>query len=208
MAARAPYPSTLHFPFSETVARDDKLLKNSDHFKNHHGILTMKMDGENSSLYRDYFHARSVDSRHHPSRDWLKNFHASFAHNIPEGFRICGENLYAKHSIEYFNLPSYFMAFSIWDNDVCLDWISSKEWFGCLGLEAVPVLYEGVFDEQVIKKIIGSLDTRHNEGVVWRNSCSFHYDDFGLNVAKWVRPNHVQTNKHWSHQAVITNHLV
>lgn len=70
------------------------------------------------------FHARSVDSRHHISRDWLAQFHSSIAYNIPEGWRICGEYLYAKHSIFYENLPSYFLGFSIWNE---------KKMNACLG---------------------------------------------------------------------------
>lgn len=35
-------------------------------------VITEKMDGENTTLYRDGLHARSLDSRHHPSRNWVK----------------------------------------------------------------------------------------------------------------------------------------
>lgn len=54
-------------------------------------------------------------SRYTPSRDWIKALHGQIAHEIPEGWRLCGENLYARHSIAYDALPSYFTLFSIWD---------------------------------------------------------------------------------------------
>jgi len=86
-------------------------------------VVTEKMDGENTTLYSDGLHARSVDSRHHPSRAWIKAFHAQWRHLIPEGWRLCGENLFAQHSIHYERLPSYFMLFSIWDeHNHCLSW--------------------------------------------------------------------------------------
>ena len=44
-----------------------------------------KMDGENTSLYQDGFHARSIDGRHHSSRDWVKGFWAQIAQDIPFG---------------------------------------------------------------------------------------------------------------------------
>src|SRR3546814_8478297 len=69
-------------------------------------IVTEKMDGENTTLYRDYIHARSVDGRSHPSRDWVKQFRSGIAADIPEDWRVCGENLFAKHSIHYTALRS------------------------------------------------------------------------------------------------------
>jgi len=35
-------------------------------------VVTEKMDGENTTMYCDNIHARSIDGRHHPSRDWVK----------------------------------------------------------------------------------------------------------------------------------------
>src|SRR3546814_14895421 len=101
------------------------------------------MDGENTTLYRDYIHARSVDGRSHPSRDWVKQFRSGIAADIPEGWRVCGENLFAKHSIHYTALPTYFMEFPIWhDRNMRLGWDEMLEWFEWLGLQPVPVLYE------------------------------------------------------------------
>jgi hypothetical protein len=78
------------------------------------------MDWENSSMYRDYFHARGVEGRSHPCRSWVKRFWSSITMEIPEEWRVCGENLYAKRSIHYVDLPSYFMGFSIWnERNVC-----------------------------------------------------------------------------------------
>jgi hypothetical protein len=45
------------------------------------------------------------------------------------------------------------------------------------------------------------------EGFVMKNIDRFHYDDFGNNIAKYVRKGHVQTDEHWMHQEVIPNKL-
>jgi len=45
------------------------------------------------------------------------------------------------------------------------------------------------------------------EGYVVRRAASFAYEDFQTSVAKWVRPNHIQTDEHWMHKAVIPNGL-
>ena len=111
--------------------------------------------------------------------------HAQIAHEIPEGWRICGENLYARHSIAYEALPSYFMMFSIWDSDNrCLDWDDTLEWSSLLKLETVPILYDVEFDIGRLLLFDDELDTRRCEGYVVRLAESFAYDEFDANVAK------------------------
>jgi len=201
------YPRTLHLPYSYGRSNDDRVLGSTDHFVGREVVVTMKMDGENTTIYCDGFHARSLDSRHHPSRDWLANFVSTFAHDIPVGYRVCGENLYARHSVEYTALPSYFMGFSVWDQDRCLCWDDTLEFFELLGIEPVPTLYRGEFDAALLERMAREFDTVQNEGFVVRLADSFAYNDFSVSVAKWVRASHVQTDKHWMHSAVIPNGL-
>lgn len=202
------YPRTLHFPFSSSRTSDDKVLTTIDHFLEKEVVVTLKMDGENTSLYRDGYHARSLDSRHHPSRDWLKAFHATFGFDIPEGWRVCGENLYAQHSIAYKALPSYFMGFSVWtDENVALSWDDSLEFFELLGIEPVPTLYRGVFDEAKLRTLANDMDTKHNEGFVVRLAGAIRYPDFAKSSAKWVRAKHVQTDEHWMRSLLTPNQL-
>lgn len=206
--SRVKYPRTMHLPFSPGCSSDDKVLTSVEHLVGEDVVATLKMDGENTSLYRAGYHARSLDSRHHPSQDWLKRFHATFAHEIPEDWRICGENLYARHSLAYDSLPSYFMGFSVWnEQNVALGWDDTLEFFELLGIVPVPVLYRGPFDEAVLRKLAKSLDTRTQEGFVVRRTGPIPYEAFGQSVAKWVRPGHVQTDEHWMHKAVTPNQL-
>lgn len=200
------YPRTPHLPWSLGCTSDDIVCIDLNHFKGKQVVVTEKMDGENTSLYRDYIHARSIDGHHHPSRDWVKRFHASIAHEIPQGWRICGENLYAQHSIRYEDLPSYFMAFSMWDeNNQCLDWQTTVEYFGMLEMISPTLLYKGLWDESLLRDL--SINTAVSEGFVVRLAESFHYSDFACSVAKWVRASHVNTDKHWMYVEVIPNGL-
>ena len=69
---RFKYPRTLHLPFSPGTTSDDKMLTAKhtiDLYQGKHILITEKMDGENTKLYNDYLHARSLDCRHHPSSD-------------------------------------------------------------------------------------------------------------------------------------------
>lgn len=200
------YPRTSHFEFSKGVTSDDKIQYDLSNFIGKEVIMTLKMDGENSSLMSDCIYARSLDSNNHPSRNWLKGLWGNIRYNIPENWRICGENLFAKHSLKYDNLSSYFMVFNIWnDKNICLSWNDTLEWCELLGLEHVPVIYRGVFDLDFFKNF--KLDTEINEGFVVRLSESFTYENFNKSVIKYVRKNHIQTDQHWSTQEIIKNNL-
>jgi len=202
------YPRTPHLPFSQGGDRDDKVIQNYDGFVGHEIVITEKMDGENATLYRDYCHARSLDSRHHPSRDWLKRFHGEIAYRIPTGWRICGENLYATHSIHYTHLKSYFCGFSVWDeNNIALSWDDTLRLFEELSIVPVPVLYRGPFALQVLVDLAAAFDIEQHEGFVVRIVEAIPYDRFGNHVAKWVRPGHVQTDEHWLRAPLIPNRL-
>ena len=153
MATLHKYPKTYHFSFSENLQNDDRMLFSDDIFDNKNIVVTEKLDGENSTLMTDYIHARSLSSADHPSRHRLKALHAQMKYLIPEGWRVCGENMCAFHSIFYNKLESYFYVFSIWnDKNECLSWNDTKEWCELLGLRTVPVLYEGPCDFDKIKQ--------------------------------------------------------
>lgn len=193
------YPRTFHLPWSPGVSDDDRIIDTLYYLKNKRVIVTEKMDGENTSMYSDHIHARSVENRTHASRDWIKgNVWARIMGDIPKGWRICGENLYAQHSIRYDELESYFYGFSIWnDKNECLSWDETLEWFSLLDIVHVPIIYDGIFDELKIKELWDRSQYNTCEGYVVRVAGSFDYSEFKNKVAKFVRSDHVQTTKHW-----------
>lgn len=195
---RVRYPRTMHVPFSPGVGKDDRVLPSLAAFVGHDIVVTLKLDGENTSIYPDgYTHARSPDSRSHPTRDWVKAFAARIGPELPRGWRLCGENMWAQHSIRYDDLDDYFYGFSIWDDTSrCLGWDETLTWFGLLDVTPVPVLYEGPYAGA------GDLEALHalgQEGWVMRTRDGFSLREFRTHVAKYVRENHVQTAKHWFH---------
>ena len=205
---RYKYGRTLHVPWSEGVSNDDKIIRDFSNFEGKEIVASIKMDGENSTLMSKWCYARSLDSNNHPSRNWLKGLWGSIMYNIPENWRICGENLYATHSIHYTDLPSYFMVFNIWDsNNICLSWDDTLVWCELLDLVPVKVIYRGIFDLEVIKNLHKYLDLTKDEGFVVRLANPFKYSDFSKSVCKWVRKGHVQTDAHWSTQKIEPNKL-
>lgn len=204
------YPRTFHLPNSPGRTNDDRVLGSVDNFIDTEIVVTVKMDGENTTIYNDYVHARSIDGMDAEDKHWVKNLQSQIGYNIPDGWRVCGENLWAKHSIYYQNLPSYFLMFSIWDdNNVCLDWDTTKEWAELLGLNMVPELFRGKFYPELAK----GEQTVYNggfeqEGLVVRKTKAFHYREFSSSVAKYVRAGHVQTSHNWRREVKIRNSLV
>jgi hypothetical protein len=200
------YPRTYHLPWSDNLNDDDKMMESTAAFVGRRVIVTEKMDGENTTMYQNYIHARSIDSASNPTRSWVKNFWATISHDIPDGWRICGENLWAKHSIKYEHLPSYFLGFSLWnEKNVCLSWDETMEWFELLSIVPVSVLYDGIYDEAIIRKLSTSEQWANSEGYVIRRADNFTYGNFRKSVGKYVRKNHIQTDQHWLQSALEKN---
>ncbi|KDN84872.1 RNA ligase family protein [Kitasatospora cheerisanensis] len=203
---RVHYPRTPHLPWSPGAAADDIRSGDLSGLAHREVVVTEKLDGENTTLYRDGLHARSLDSAHHPSRTWVKALQGRLGPRIPEGWRVCGENLFARHSLPYTDLDSWFYGFSVWTaEDRCLDWDATVRFLRRLGVPTPRVLWRGRYDERAIRAL--RLDLDRHEGYVVRTTEGFARAEFGSRAAKWVRPRHVQTGTHWMHAAVVENGL-
>lgn len=203
------YPRTHHLPWSPGLTDDDRMLKSVGQFEGKRVIVTKKMDGENTSMYRDHIHARSIDSKGGEDRAWVKNFWSNICYEIPEDWRICGENLWAEHSIHYTGLESYFYGFSVWnERNLCLSWDDTVQYFELLGIAPVPVMYDDIWAEPNIRALEKKLSWEQDEGYIVRLADAFTYADFKKSLAKYVRKGHVQTAKHWrAGRAFIPNEL-
>lgn len=203
------YPRTYHLPWSNLL-KDDRMLTDDSMFVGKRVILTLKMDGENTTMYNDHIHARSLDSGSHPTRNWVKGLWSQISYLLDDNMRICGENLYAVHSMKYDDLKSYFMMFSMWMDNKCLSWDETVEYSKILGLEMVPVLYDGIYNKEAIIKAFKDHESEH-EGYVIRLADEFNYIDFRKSVAKFVRPEFRQalnnSHGHWISKKIETNNL-
>jgi len=200
------YPRTFHLPWSEGITSDDKVMSSKDLLLvGHEVVVTEKFDGENTTIYPDKIHARSIDTKYHPSRTWVNNFAKTFQYRMGHDLRVCGENLFAKHSIGYTDLDSYFLGFSAWYDDICIDWDNTMHIFDDLGIAPVRVLYRGKFDSVAIAELWDSEKKDDMEGYVVRPTGRFTRDQFSSFVGKFVRANHVQTDTHWMSKEVVPN---
>jgi len=136
--------------------------------------------------------------------------HAKIQADIPTGWKLYGENMFAKHSIHYKNLSTYFFLFAILDNTNCfISWDETTAWANLFGLQTVPQLYRGLWDDRKIRSIWKGVSSfgGDGEGYVIRNSGNILYKNFSDNYGKYVRPAHVNTSVHWMKEEIIPNLL-
>jgi len=200
---RTKYHRTYHLPWSHPHS-DDKALSTTAMLEGEDVVVLEKLDGESTTIYSDaYLHARSLDSAHNMTRDWVKRMASVLACDIPKGWRFVFENVHYYHSIHYQSLEGFAYLLSIWnDCNERIAYDDMKEYAEVLDLPTPKELYRGKFDEDVLRKIANELDLTKTEGYVVTVTKAVPMKDVTKSIAKFVRKNHCQPNKegkveHW-----------
>ena len=144
------YPKSFHLPQSPGLQNDDRRMDHLDSWLPEDEIVvTEKLDGENTSFHSDNFHARSLDSIHHESRNFAKSIWANVKYKIPNNIQLVFENVFAKHSIFYDNLTNFVYLINGFDKirNIVLSWDEIVLWSEELGLETAPILFKGKFKD-------------------------------------------------------------
>lgn len=205
------YPRTYHVPWSPGTTSDDKKLSGDwfDMYAGREIVVTEKLDGENTAISHYDCFARSHGA---PTRSpWSRNIWDKdgilwdVKDKIAENETVYGENLFGEHSITYDKLPSYWHIFAVNDGVNWYSWDDVCLVAECLKQPHVPELWRGVVEteeqfHELIDKFVHeeSVYGPQREGVVARVADGFPLDEFSKFVCKWVRPNHVQTDEHWT----------
>jgi hypothetical protein len=210
-------PRTYHLPWSPGFGKDDRSITDLTPLEECGDVVvTIKQDGENCSIYSDgYVHARKVEPLSTPNSERIKALAAELGcGEIPDGWRVCGENLIRQHTILYQNLIDhprwFFQVFNIWKGDGnCLHWDELEQWAELLGLPTVPVYYRGRFEPRLFQSK-GWTPTEFGgdpcEGYVVRPVESFHIKDYHKLVGKYVRKGFQQPQTHkWRYAAPVFN---
>ena len=204
------YPRTWHLPDSPNRGADgDHAYADYSTFEGREVVVTEKLDGENTTIYADgYTHARSISSGYHPTRTWVRALAGRVAHALPEGWRICGENTYGRHSIAYDALPSYFQLFAVYDDeDMCLWWDDTKEWAARLGVDLGAGALPRPVHHDRARCWTGRPRSAPSARASWSagRTRSTRRAPAGRRQAR--PPDHVKTDQHWMHGEVPANGL-
>ena len=197
--------SVLRKPHRQDRRKYDIETETGNYFAN--GLLV-----HNCTMYPDYIHARSINSGWHESRSWVNRIQGEIGWQLKDNERICGENLYAEHSIHYKHLRGYFYVFGYWIGTECQSWDDTVKRAEELDLPVVDVIYRGIWDADAIKALIGTeFNGDEMEGYVVRPAGAFTHNfeqsDVKMPLGKYVRKDHVQTDQHWTKKVVVPNEL-
>lgn len=123
-----------------------------------------------------------------------------------------------------------FLVFGVYDTryNLWLSWPETEEVADDIGFETAPVVAAPHdFTDDPRSEVITEFERerpevdlagyttslaeqyidRGHEGLIVRSAYPFHYGQFGQRLGKFVRPNHVETDEHWSHQEVTRNEV-
>ena len=206
------YPRTPHWPWSPTIHPDDRTHSDPARFVGREVVVTEKLDGGLVCLHRGEVFARSMARRAEAPWFAMVRKHHAWKCAPDHDHAIYGEDLYGVHSIEYAPIPedSTFRVFAVRSRatgpDRFLSWDEVVETADTHGMPVVPVCFRGsfpsveaigaFFDSEIGKP--SSIGGSDREGFVMRDAAGFPMDDFGASVAKYVRPHHVQSDRHWT----------
>jgi len=213
---KVKYPSIPYLPFSPRKEDRDDII-NLNTLLHKPLVPSIKMDGSNACVTNDCVAARNVLDATHKSWSYLKAVHPRFAHLIPDRIQLFGEWVYAKHSIHYQeNLDGFLQLFDVYDqrNQLFADREEVSRYAKLIGaitpevLVTDPLVFDNIWElEAKITRMAKDVIAKGHEGIVLRSIYPLHYGQFEDNIAKYVRKDHVQTNRHWRDQPIVRNVL-
>jgi atypical dual specificity phosphatase len=179
--------------------------------------ITEKVDGANTGIVRVKNDKWTLQKRRGLAETGVHQQFAFFWNwaraneikilQIPHNWIVYGELMYSKHHIYYDALPSYFLAFDVWDGKEFLDHDDRIEFVNKIGLKHVPVLHYGYIDNvfELEKFVVQSRvsTTEKMEGIYVKN---YRKQMKG----KLVRPEFVkdlEDEDHWMFQELRRNLL-
>lgn len=210
------FPRTKHIVNLGAMARDDLLMdkKDIDTMLSSEIIVEEKIDGANLGFRLDpstnkivaQNRSHYVCSSSHPQfkklDGWIESNKSGLMKILSGGNNIIyGEWLFSKHSINYTNLPDYFIMFDLYDigsnTFYSRDWVEKK--IEETGINLVPLIFKGKTTIDKLKTLAQSKSQFYDgvvEGVYVR-SCDKKTNKLKLR-AKIVRADFISGDEHWT----------
>ena len=136
---------------------------------------------------------------------WFKKHHA---YKVADSkIYLYGEDIFGVHSITYDPVPENktFYAFALSDMEFYYSYEDLCDYVDELNIPLVPIDFRGKIKslnelKELHDEIMSSPSHigKTREGLVIRVADKFKVNTHCINVAKSVRKNHVQTDKHWT----------
>lgn len=218
------FPHTPHLAWlGDGSPRDDKVLSPSESDSLLAGPVCVeeKLDGANLGLSfapdgalraqnRGQYLTKLYSGQFSRLGGWLGMHEWQWRSQVAPNLILFGEWCAATHSLDYAELPDWFLLFDVYDRDAQRFWSGARRdaLARSLGLALVPVLVRGKMDLRKLTKVVNSADSRFRdgplEGVVIRRDSA----DWCEARAKLVRAEFTQAiDDHWRSRVIEWNRV-
>lgn len=216
------FPSTPHLCLlGDIKIRGDKIMSDFERedFLRHEIFVEEKVDGANLGISFDAAGNIRAQNRgsylHFPNAgqwkklvEWLAPRTDVLFEQLSNRYILFGEWCYARHSVEYNQLPDWFLGFDIYDKHAT-HFLSSNRRdniFRSIGICQVPKVDQGNFTIPELSNLLSEsqLSNTPMEGLYLR----YDQGDWLAMRAKLVRPTFIQSvEQHWSRSGIKPNKL-
>lgn len=219
------FPHTPHLTWwGESPPRDDKLLSSAET----HALLAAevvveeKLDGANLGLSlgidgrlraqnRGQYLVEPYSGQFARLPAWLARRAETLEAALDPGWMLFGEWCAARHSLDYRDLPDWFLLFDVYERSTGTFWSTMRRnaWARDVGLATVPEIFRGRTDLAALRQCMCDIPSRYRsgralEGLVIRRESNTTC----LVRAKLVRPDFVQAiDTHWRRRHIEWNQL-
>jgi len=218
------FPHTPHLAWlGEGFPRDDKVLSRAEADALLAGPVRVeeKLDGANLGLSyapdgrlraqnRGQYLIRPYSGQFSRLGGWLSMHEWQWRERLAPNLILFGEWCAAVHSLDYTELPDWFLLFDVYDRDAQGFWSARRRdtLAASLGLALVPLLHDGQTDLRQLIKLVNSARSRFRdgplEGVVIRSD----FADWCESRAKLVRTEFTQViSEHWRSRPIAWNRI-
>lgn len=207
------FPRTPHLAWSGYVGRDDLRMTEEEtiDFVSRMTVVQEKLDGANVSIRIEHgrvvLENRGKPISAHEQFDRLKAWAAARPSLIDLGDRtLYGEWLFAQHGTPYEQLPDYFIAYDVWENDMFLSAKDVRAACEALGIGSSPALDLRRRRDDLLALASGRslFGTGRREGVY----CRIEEEGRCIARAKLVRPGYKpRSDEEWERHGVMRNKL-
>lgn len=219
------FPHTAHLAWlGAECPRDDKVLSSAEAsaFLAGKVVVEEKLDGANLGISvgraggiqmqnRGEYLTAPFSGQFTRVASWLAAREDILAEALSDNLILFGEWCTARHSLDYAELPDWFLAFDIYDREECRFWNTARrdDLLGRLGLCAVPTLFAGRTTMNSLKELVIQERSRFRRGELEGIIIRRENEEWLESRAKLVHPAFTQAiSQHWSRRTLEWNRLI
>lgn len=218
------FPHTPHIAWlGEGMPRDDKVLSDSEiadilaqplsieeKLDGANLGISMRDNGELRGQNRGQYLLEPFAGQFSRLNSWLAQHHYALTDHLQSDWILFGEWCAARHSLDYDNLPDWFVVFDVYDRREQKFWSCERRnaLAEKIGLAVVPTLHQGKMTLDALKELLNSASSHYRqgtpEGIVMRHDST----DWCEARAKLVRADFAQSiEEHWRSRAIEWNEV-